>query len=297
MPTGAAGLVPHGIVSIPASWPQTMSHTQSPNGLFTNLQTWSNAGGTEQLSVDVAPRFGWSLNRVTSSSLQGMNRRHPAMVLRSNGQLRLCNGTPGWRQIFNDATGDGIVYVYGITPSRLYVAQYTYSGSPGPSVDGEAAVESLCPPRDPAFRLPPAPLMAPPGWNGEDPYFLVAHAPGSTFWIWNAPPTKPWGRLIVAKLPLPSHHMGLADVLVATIARSSPGQTTVLRRRPLVLCHSLDAMSVTLQARSGIGAQLIESLVTIAGRHAFTAIYLRPAGTAAAPEAERSLHSFCPAGK
>lgn len=283
------------VIAIPSTW--KVANVKQSSDVFRRIGAWTDGSGNgEALTVDVAPSFGFDLKRFQAST-SAQIKRDASVTMLSSGPLQLCGGRSGWKQTYRDSSGEGMTFIFTLTRARAYVAAYTYPAYPGASTTGEAAAESLCPPPDPAVRLPPPPLAAPAQWIAQDPSAYYAPRPGWTEWLWQAPvKERVPQRLVVMEFPMPPN-AAVSYSFTAWISRFSQGHATVLKRLPAELCHrSTDGVYVAMRVTDSKSTPLmLESVMTVVAHRAYVAVYSRAAGEPARREAYQSLASLCPA--
>ncbi len=223
-PTPGSALAQSAVVAIPASWHAETITTKAE--VVRRLGKWTNGPDAgESITLDVAPNFGLDLAAIAKATSGNMRNADPKASMLTSGPIRRCQGRPGWKQTFSDA-GDGITVVYALTQSRAYFAIYKYPGYPGPSAEGEAAAESLCPPSDPIVHLPPPPISAPAGWRSKDTSAYDT-SPGPTAWAWDPPLGQPAAEMLfVSEFPMP--HATPASRTASR--RSLPGTLRAMRQ-------------------------------------------------------------------
>ena len=217
-----------------------------------------------------------------------------SMAVSEAGTVRLCRNQQGWKQVYAGPAGDGITYVLAATRSRAYIATYGYKGSRN-SPEGEAAAESLCPPRDPIVHQPPAPIDAPP-WPAQDSAAYFSPGAGWTTWVWDLHAGESISqRIVVGAFPMPPGRGGLSYGLTSMMSRYAKGKATVLQRSPMRLCRGLDGVYVSMLAATAHGTVALEAAMTFEKGRAYAAMYFHPAAEHPRPEAEHAIRSLCPA--
>jgi len=284
----------HGMVTVPVSWRSENWSVHDSDPHLRRLAAWATGDGDQSIAVDVADVFGVKLRSFAQSIADGMHKSNPQFALREAGTVRLCRGQDGWKQMYAASSGGGITYVFAVTALHLYVATYSFGQS---SPEGEAAAESLCPPPDPVVHVPPPPLQAPARWTAVPEIADRSFPVGVTAWAWIAPQAEYSQRLVALKFPLPAGHGGLSYGFSAMLAHLAKGHATVLRRSPVELCHSTDAVFVAMEYSAGTQPMLAESVMTIAGTNVYAAVYTRSASQRPRSEAELALKSLCPPSK
>jgi hypothetical protein len=294
LPTATPAPLQTSMLIVPGSWHVESTHLRNENAAFRRLGAWASADGSEEIALDVAPSFGYGFEAISQRVAGAMSRAVGSAALRESGTVRLCRGQQGWKEIYDGSGGSGITFVFAASRWRVYVATYRFAHSGG-SPEGEAAAESLCPPPDPAVHLPLPPVDPPAGWVTSAGIENAPLSPNVVDWAWTIRPHGgPEQRFIAMRFPVPKRG-GLSYALSATVTRSASGRAIVLRRQPVELCRATDAVFVAMLIDSPRGPTQLESIVTIAGGHAYAAIYVRLVSAAVRPEAERALRSLCPA--
>jgi hypothetical protein len=281
-------------LAIPASWHAQPLPAGKPTAFFKIVGMWGS--GDESIVLNVSPSLGYDLEQVSTRLMQETQRRAPSLALRESGTVRLCRGSAGLKETYQDSAGDALTYVTSVTRSRVYVAAFTYSIKTGPSPEGEAAAESLCPPRDPVVHVPRPPIDAP-AWPAQDPDSYFTPIPGYTFWVWDRHPGDAMSqRIFVTTFPMPVRG-SLSYGFTSVVAHFSKGPTTVMQRLPMVLCGATDGVYVSVTTIRARGPLLMEGVMTAVRGVAYAALYVHAAADASRPDAERAIRSLCPSSR
>jgi hypothetical protein len=276
------------LIEIPVTW-QTVpvvGHGAAVLGFWND-----GTSGGERIEVRTLQSDAYDAKTIAALYRQLVSQR-AAYV--SGKPVQLCHGAAGWEDRFHDSSGGGYALVYGVTPTRGYVATLAYPGYPGASAEGQAAVESLCPPGDPIAHAGPPPIEAPAAWTTIPAAIFPAAFPTSrTVWQWTRGSHGP-GResLVVWKFGLPTGFHGITIALDQYMrGKSSAGR---IHRSPIPLCGTYDGGYVEMHAVELGVPVAIESVVTVADHTEYLAAYERPASQPADPRAERAVRSLCP---
>lgn len=260
---------------------------------FLPLEAWTSPGENgEAIVVGTQPNYGQDLHTIVTSLQRGMTKEHAKLV--SSKALQLCNGKAGWIARFEDSGGVGLTYVLGLTASRAYLVMFAYPGYPGPSSDGEAAVESLCAPADPIVRAVP-PFAPPSGWKAQPAMSWNQQGSGQMYG-WNY--TPPSGGIstqgiTVIQAPMPPGG-GLSFAFAALVRYQYDGKAQVTARRPIQLCGQYDGVYLEMNAQYGLKHRVVESVMTAVKHTGYVATYWRDVTAAKDPKAEAAIRTLCP---
>ncbi|HET6276879.1 MAG TPA: hypothetical protein VFE16_13190 [Candidatus Cybelea sp.] len=281
-------------LAIPASWHALPLPAGKPAGFFKIVGIWGI--GDESIVLNVSPSLGYDLEQITTRLMQETKGRDPSLALRESGTVRLCRGSSGLKETYQDSAGDALTYVTAVTRARVYVAAFTYSIKTGPSPEGEAAAESLCPPPDPVVHVSRPPIDAP-AWPAQNPDSYFTPAAGYEFWVWDRHPGDAMSqRIFVTTFPM-RERGSLSYSFTAVVARFSKGPTTVTQRLPMVLCRATDGVYVSVTTMRSRGPLVMEGVMTAVRHVAYAAIYVHAAADSPRPDAERAIRSLCPASR
>ncbi len=279
-------------LAVPVTW-QSAEQPHQPG--YVPLGAWGDAGSGEEIALSYAANFGRDAGTLAAQWRKGLAQ---AFSYVSGGPVPLCHGGRGWQDRFAGTNGAGYTFVYGTTPSRVYVATFTYPGYPGPSAAGQSAALSLCPPADPVVHAGPPPIAPPAGWKTAPvARYEPSGKPAETVWSWYADAAKRESQFVeVVTFAMPPGKGGLsygfAHLIDAMLG--DRGHAQVLVRKPATLCGKYDGVYLEMHATLPGRSNEIESYMTVADRRAYVATYSRVLGSAADPAAERAIRSLCP---